>query len=444
MRSEHLVRQRRWAGVALLALVGLGVVWVLSPGMPILWGPHARTSVREEGRALFEHEWQQNDPLAEGGGLGPVFNARSCVACHSQGGIGGGGPPESNVTEFEIHPTRRDPKLHTGALHTEAIDPALKENGAILHALYPDVKGRTKRVCGTITQIPDFNPVRLESINTPALFGAGWIDRISEKAISQNRMKRLLVNTKADFSPTIRALPVGRPRILSDGRVGKFGWKAQFATLEEFVANACANEIGLGTPLQDKVKPLGRPNYPAPKTDLTRKQFNALLAYVDTLPRPQQIMPDDEFECDRVAHGKQLFDSVGCASCHQPDIGGLKGVYSDFLLYKIDRPRPEGSDSYGGQDTTGIPPFPEDQPAPEEWKTPPLWGVADSAPYFHDGRTTTLESAIMRHAGEAEQVRQAYDELSSPDKEAIIAFLKTLRAPADADPVKTKVQVALR
>jgi CxxC motif-containing protein (DUF1111 family) len=449
MRSEYLRRQRRWAGAALGTLISLALVYFVSPGIPVWWGPHASTRAKAEGRELFEHEWQVHDPLAMGDGLGPVYNAKSCVACHFQGGVGGGGSNDMNVTTFEIHPTSRDPEVHQGVVHKHAVDPAYAETRDIVHSIYANVGGRTVATgCNGIQKLPDFDPVRFDSVSTPALFGAGWIDRISEKAITQNRMKRLLANTKADFDSSIVALPVGRPRILADGRVGKFGWKAQFATLTEFVANACVNEIGLGTPSLDQIKPLGRLDYPDSPADMTRGQFNSLLAFVDTLPRPRQVLPGDEYECETVKRGELLFSSVGCASCHTANLGGLSGVYSDFLLYKIDRTVQEGGGGgYGSQDETGIPPFPDDHPAPVEWKTPPLWGVADSAPYFHDGHSRSLEEAIRRHAGQADGVTKDYCALPRADQEAIIAFLKTLRAPADAWPVKTpsaSVQTASR
>ena len=68
-------------------------------------------------------------------------------------------------------------------------------------------------------------------------------------------------------------------------------------------------------------------------------------------------------------------------------------------------------------------------PQPDEWKTPPLWGVADSAPYFHDGASPTLAAAIQRHAGAATQSRKAFDALRPKDRRAVIAFLRRLRAP---------------
>ena len=66
---------------------------------------------------------------------------------------------------------------------------------------------------------------------------------------------------------------------------------------------------------------------------------------------------------------------------------------------------------------------------PSEWKTPPLWGVADSAPYFHDGGSATLEHAILRHGGDAKTVTAAYKTLPPADQAALVAFLRTLKAP---------------
>src|SRR5262249_22425344 len=103
--------------------------------------------------------------------------------------------------------------------------------------------------------------------------------------------------------------------------------------------------------------------------------------------------------------------------------------------------RATGGASYGNQDLPDdTPDFPPDYPRPQEWKTPPLWGVADSAPYFHDGRAPTLEAAIARHGGDAAPVAKAYDQLVRGDREAVIAFLKPLRAPPQAAQVASSSQ----
>ena len=73
-----------------------------------------------------------------------------------------------------------------------------------------------------------------------------------------------------------------------------------------------------------------------------------------------------------------------------------------------------------------------------EWRTPPLWGVADTAPYMHDGRAKTLEEAILWHSGEAHASKDLFVALNSKDKGNLIAFLMTLRAPPDADLKRAK------
>jgi CxxC motif-containing protein (DUF1111 family) len=433
MRSESLARHRRRFGAVLLVAVVLGIAWFFAPGLPVLWGPYASAAVKAEGQTLFEHDWQPNDPLAHGDGLGPVFNARSCAACHFQGGLGGGGTNQHNVLTFDVLPNRNDPQPHSGVVHNFAVNPSLQETGDLIRKQFPIIPKGIKEVGGCYVEFRDFDPLRTDSVNTPALFGAGWIDRIPTKSITTNRIRRMLASSVKEFQLDFDSIGSGRPRVLPDGRIGKFGWKAQFATLREFVAAACANELGLGNPLMEQARPMGKKDYPAAKPDLDRKQFTALVAFVDTLPRPVEVRPDNASECDSAVRGKQVFNAVGCAVCHTPDMGGVAGVYSDFLLHVIDEPLQTGS-SYGVQ--TPEVPLPPESPRSDEWKTPPLWGVADSAPYFHDGGSPTLYDAIVRHKGDAASATKAFQKLSKEDQAAVIAFLRTLKAPAEAGPVQ--------
>lgn len=436
-----LADQRKYVGFALLALtLGGGYYSLFSGGLPILWGPTASAAEVAAGRDLFEHEWQPNDPLAHGDGLGPVFNAKSCVACHFQGGAGGGGEVAHNAVNYEVLPRPLDPDLHVGTVHNFSVDKTQKETFASLRKVYPVIKGEQPPPpppspdphCGYVEpsrRTPDFDPVRLDSVNTTALFGAGWIDLISDKAILLNARTRAVRNVVNEIAADFSDIPVGKARLLPDGRIGKFGWRGQFATLEEFVAAACANEIGLGTPMTKQPKPLMLPTAADVTPDLDRKQFRSLVAFVKTLPKPVEVESAD------ADHGKAVFASVGCAACHVPDMGGVRGVYSDFLLYTLDDPtRPGSPDPYGP--TLPDRPRPDDLPRPEEWKTPPLWGVADSAPYMHDGGAPTLDAAIRRHRGEGKGVSEAFFKLPAADQAAVIGFLKSLKAPADAPVVR--------
>ena len=454
MARPTIHRQRRW-----VALIGgfslvLGVYWFFfSAGLPVLWGPRASAADVAAGRDLFEHEWTPNDPLAKGDGLGPVFNAKSCAACHFQGGVGGGGEISHNATGFEVLPRANDPRFLAGTLHNFSVDPADKENFKLLRKQFPVKVGRVEtRTVGmegcppsqqSVT-VPDFDPVRTVSTQSTAIFGSGWIDRISEKAIVQNMRNRSFSNVGKELGLNFATVPVGKLRTLPDGRVGRFGWKAQFASLEDFVATACANEIGLGTPSVKQAKPIGKPNAPDVTPDLDRKQFKQLMAFVDTLPKPVEAVPDTAKEREAARHGKQVFAAIGCAACHVPDLGGVSGIYTDFLMYTLDDPTPPGGSSPYGPEPPPEAPRPNDLPAPAEWKTPALWGVADSAPYFHDGTAMTLHDAILRHNGDGKSVKKAFTELPAKDQAAVESFLNTLKAPPTAPVMRDLAVTNLR
>jgi CxxC motif-containing protein (DUF1111 family) len=182
---------------------------------------------------------------------------------------------------------------------------------------------------------------------------------------------------------------------------------------------------------------------------LDATQFRQLVAFVKTLPRPVEVEPSAPADRAAAARGKELFASIGCAACHVPDLGGVKGVYGDFLLYTMDDPAPAGGGSGSGRSYVVDPPVQwnlptraDADPKPEEWKTPALWGVADSAPYWHDGSAPTLSAAILRHRGDAKGVTGKFQHLASSDQNAVVAFLKTLKAPPDA--AKPPTQTAKR
>ena len=433
MVGNSLSQARRRVGLGLMASLVGGLVWASTPGLPIWWAPRASAEVKAAGLELFEHEWTAHDPIAGGDGLGPVFNGRSCVACHFQGGVGGGGANQHNVVSFELLPTSERPTLKGGLIHAFAIENKYTEKLGTLREMFPIVEGciRAEGQCKTIF-FKDFDPLRTESVNSPALFGVGWVDRLSGKTIHQLGMRKSIAKFAREITGEFDGIIPGRPRVLADGRIGKFGWKAQFASLEDFVAAACANEMGLGNPVLEQAKPIGH-DYPDVPPDINPKQFANLVGFVDTLPRPEAILPESAADRDQAQHGAALFNKVGCASCHTPDIGGLSAVYSDFLLHRLDDRTNGVGSGYQVTETIEVP-LADAFPLPEEWKTPPLWGVADSAPYLHDGSARTLETAIDKHRGDAEVVFHAYKALPASDRQALIAFLKTLRAPRDIKP----------
>ncbi|MEC9091354.1 MAG: di-heme oxidoredictase family protein [Planctomycetota bacterium] len=411
-------------------LAPLSILLVLMVGYRI-WAKRITPEKILAGQVLFEHEWTRFDSLShQGDGLGPVFNDVSCVACHFQGGVGGAGPNSKNVQKFTVLPTQERKNVYRGVIHKEATHAGLKEDFEQVAKQYPVIRGETVRKgCYTVRE-PDLVPVISTSINTPALFGLGLIEKIPDYTIAYHGSAKAVTAVANELRGKFSSRGIGRVK-MSGTRVGKFGWQGEFGTIEEFVAEACAVELGLSVPgrRQDKAQEFTEDR--SAKYDLNHQQLHELVCFVKSLPRPQQRLPTDPEEKLRATQGEKVFQAVGCADCHVPDMGGVDGIYSDFHLYKLTSLKSDGYDPMLRNRKIA---FPFSETAPNEWKTPPLWGVADSAPYFHDGSAETLKMAIDLHRGDAEYSRQKFKESSPRDQTALVAFLKTLRAPQSVAP----------
>jgi CxxC motif-containing protein (DUF1111 family) len=435
------LHQLWYVPLAILALAPIGLR-LLTWSLPQAAEPQA--TVVDGGRQLFLHEWQPNDPLSPGGdGLGPVFNAKSCIACHHQGGAGGGGGLEHNVTAFAVQTPDKDVPAQ-GVLHAYAVRPQETETLADIHASLPPIcrpqlaqllappRARGQRLASWpkgVVPVRLTAGITLSQRNTPALFGAGLINSIPDAIIIAAERKQRL-----RFGPVTAKsadLPMGRVPRLADGRVGRFGWKGQTATLGEFVRAACANELGLGNPGQTQPMPLGKSNHRTVGLDLTDEQCDQLTAFVAALHRPEERLRAKPELQAHAATGKQLFHKIGCTDCHTPDLGSVSGLYSDLLLHRMGEDlEAVGSDSYYDRSPPRTPsPSRAEKSLADEWRTPPLWGVADSAPYMHDGRAATLDEAIGLHGGQGARAAQRFAQLSPAERNQLIEFLKTLRAP---------------
>jgi CxxC motif-containing protein (DUF1111 family) len=430
------------AGVVIFGPVGLRVLccWEQSKSKPV------DSEQALAGATLFMHEWQVADALSpEGDGLGPVFNARSCVACHNQGGTGGGGGLDHNVTTFLVLPVDGKPQRE-GVIHSDATAPQYRETLSLLDPSLPAISkvplddlvpnpmrpqvvrlGEGRMQAGIIP-----THIQLSQRNTPALFGAKLIDEIPDRVIiAEERAQRLRHGMAPAGSDTI---PVGRASRLASGRIGHFGWKGQTATLSDFVQGACANELGLGNPGQAQPVSLADARYRPSGLDLTQQQCDQLTAFVAALDRPVERLPADTKLQAKAVAGKTVFEKIGCADCHTPNLGSVEGLYSDLLMHRMGKDLVGGSTGYDGQPIPPPKPSPElppdtSRPLPDEWRTPPLWGVADSAPYLHDGRAATLEDAIKMHAGQGAAAARRFESANEQERAQLLEFLRSLRAP---------------
>jgi CxxC motif-containing protein (DUF1111 family) len=427
-------------------------------------------AARIDGRELFNRQWKPGDERSHGGdGLGPMFNEKSCVACHKDGGVGGGGPRENNAmiltplvsarpltlpgeadkppfTQEEL--TNVHPGLKTSpsvVLHrfstTDLYDKWLNARrgsygptrtivdrkfiSSLMAKRIETLRGKTHHV-PTVKLVDKVTVVATERNTTP-LFGAGALDKVSDQELLNAETVRF-----ADW-PEV----TGRAVRFEDGRVGRFGWKSQQPSLREFVATACAVELGLQVPdFHQSMDPRNPSNDEEKGLDLNHAEVTALAIFVAGLDKPATRMGLTDAEKKIAASGLQAFKAVGCAACHRPELGSLKGAYTDLLVHDIG---PQLADT-GQYYAMSTPPLEALQLAGEqradaspadrnEWRTPPLWGLRDSAPYMHDGRADTIEEAIAWHGGEANRSVAAYFSLSAARKTALLAFLDTLAAP---------------
>jgi CxxC motif-containing protein (DUF1111 family) len=223
------------------------------------------------------------------------------------------------------------------------------------------------------------------------------------------------------------------------------------ATLREFTLQACSNELGLEVPGFHRAVPPWKKDFKAPGIDMSARQCDLLVRFVASLPRPVRRLPETPQHATEIAAGERLFASIGCSACHRQKLGNVEGIYSDLLLHDMGQSLSDAG-SYG---TAVSDPVARGKPADlpvvsrnsssevaatkqkppqfgagaREWRTPPLWGLRDSAPYMHDGRAETIEDAVTRHEGEGLQSAEAFSKLTVREREQIELFLQSLAAP---------------
>lgn len=352
-------------------------------------GPLRELSSQEQarfvrGREVFDRDFGHSAGVGAMAGSdgGARFNGDSCRACHFDPVIGGSGPRDVNVMRHGVVDG-------SGVFSAPSTTP-----NTILH----------KQIRVGNNAVEPTNEVNVfEHRQPPAVFGLGFFDAIADETILAN----------ADAADVDGDGISGRAHVLGDGRVGRLGWKAQVPSVAEFVRDAMAAEIGLTLPAQEGLTfGITEDNDNTLDPELSLPETEDIAFYLSMLAAPpRQAIAD----ADQVTLGEAVFQSVGCAKCHIPVLpSGLGDVplYSDLLLHDI---LPAG--------TAGI----EDGIATQtEFRTAPLWGLSQTAPYFHTGAADTIDEAIGLHDGEATAVRAAYDGLSAEDRAALLAFLETL------------------
>lgn len=354
------------------------------PGVGELGGPATRLAPADQarflrGRALFDQNFHRR------AGLGtPDLNADSCRACHQDPLLGGSGGLELNVSRMA-----RD----NGGLGPFQNLPG----GQAISKLRPPYEpGRE--------EYDDDRADVFEQRQTPSIFGLGLLDAIPEAEILAHEDPNDLDGD--GVRGVARRLTVGGAQ-----EIGRFGWKAQVPRLADFVRDAMAGELGLTTGDDGRGFALLADADAVADPELDEQAVADVAFFMENLAAPRRVGALDP----QVTAGELLFETVGCAKCHRPELAGPAGpvrAYTDLLLHRVMPGNYRGMSEPGA----GIGVF----------RTPPLWGIRLTAPYLHDGRAEDLRAAIVAHAGEAQAVKQAYQALPALDQDALLAFLEDL------------------
>lgn len=210
--------------------------------------------------------------------------------------------------------------------------------------------------------------------------------------------------------------------------LGRYGMKANTATLLTQVAAAYQQDMGITNRVFPVESAFGQPQNEGRPTDplLQDTILDATVFYIKTLAVPARRNVIDP----AVQQGEVLFAQIGCASCHIPTVQTGTDVrfkalsnqrihpYTDLLLHDMGVGLADGRPDFLANGS--------------EWKTPALWGIGlfektNGIPYYlHDGRARSLPEAILWHDGEAASSREQYVKLSAFQREHLIQFLKSL------------------
>jgi len=397
------------------------------------------------GNSFFKQNWViAPASTAARDGLGPLFNARSCSACHFKDGRGA--PPEEGggftslllrlSVPGEPEPTLgvRPVPIYGDQLQNMAI-PGVEPEGTpgvsfeLVEGTFADGSGYTLRRPVYRIDSPKYGPLpadlQISPRLAPQIIGMGLLEAIREEDLLA------LADPEDDTGDGIS----GRPNWVYDQmsgarQLGRFGWKANVATVRQQVAGAFHGDMGItsgifprendneGHRLSADLPSGGEP-------EISDALLEKVVLYSQTLAVPARRNMEDSV----VRHGEAIFERIGCASCHHPEfITGPHAIpqlanqrirpYTDLLLHDM------GEDLADGR--------PDFEANGREWRTPPLWGIGmiptvnGHSHYLHDGRARNLEEAILWHGGEAEKSKQSYLELPRSDREALLRFLESL------------------
>jgi len=364
-------------------------------------------------------------------GLGPQFNSNSCSGCHLKNGRGmpqlgqalirTSLPAGAGLPVVETEGVVPDPVLGTqlqdSAVYGEQPEARVAIDWAETTGRYLDGEAfelRSPQI--TITAIDADHPISTDLLTSmripPPVFGVGLLAAIPEETL-------IAIADPADQNKDGISGRINRVwdfETQQADQVGRFGHKANSATLISQTATAYAHDMGIANPLL--------PNSDG-SLEIDAETVEASAFYTQTLAIPARTQTDDA----TVQRGEKLFTEANCAACHLSTLKtGPSSVntlanqaiapYTDLLLHDMGAGLADGRPDFAANG--------------QEWRTAPLWGlgltqtVLPYSGYLHDGRARTIEEAILWHGGEAENTKQAFMSMATDDRQAMLKFLNSL------------------
>jgi CxxC motif-containing protein (DUF1111 family) len=405
------------------------------------------TNAENEYFNSAKDEFNAAEDVADG--LGPRMNLDSCGGCHLQPEVGGSSPALNPQAAF-IN------KLGG----TDSLPPFISANGPVretrfvrnadgtpdggVHALFT-ITGRVGADGCKLLQ-PDYETQLAKNnvvfrIPTPT-FGNGLMESIPDSAILANANKNgsvkngLGIRGRPNFSLAGRTISGQTNNNGNDGTIARFGWKAQNKSLLVFSGEAYNVEMGITNEVfqteRDETSTCQFKSVPNDTTNMSAatafegiSDVEKFAIFMRLLGAPIASTTEPGGK-DSIAHGSQVFGSVGCALCHTPSMttGNASipalanqpvNLFSDLLVHDMGLGLADGV-SQGGA-------------GPREYRSAPLWGLGKRLFFLHDGRTSDLLAAIRAHmsvGSEANGVIVNFTRLSESDKQDLLNFLRSL------------------
>lgn len=302
----------------------------------------------------------------------------------------------------------------------------------------------------------------------PSLFGAGGLQLLASEMTTE--LQALKAQAIANPGTSVRLLTKGVDfgyisanaagaldtslieGIDADLVVKPFGRKGEFATVRGFDIDAMRFHFGIqpselvGAGIDDDGDGI--------TDEILPGELSVLEIFIATQDTPRELPLTAEIQ-----RGYFRFMSTGCGKCHRPQMQTSSSILN-FSFPQIDddpnanvffsadlseEPAAFPTNAQGG---LIVRPFADlkrhdlgsglaenfqggSNQGNREFMTAELWGVADTAPYLHDGRALTLNAAILAHGGEAQSQRDLYESLAENQKNDLLNFLHSLRSPVN-------------